>query len=61
MGGEVATTTSDEFKALETEMDLRHQGISQRDRRFRTLEAKFHRNGPATTVGECLHQVHGKA
>jgi hypothetical protein len=27
MGGEVATTTSDEFKGLETEMDLRHQGI----------------------------------
>jgi hypothetical protein len=26
MGGEVATTTTDEFKALETEMDLRHAG-----------------------------------
>ena len=29
-GGEVATTTNDEFKALETEMDLRHQGIGQK-------------------------------
>ena len=26
MGGEVATTNSDDFKALETEMDQRHQG-----------------------------------
>lgn len=26
MGGEVATTTTDEFKDLEIEMDLRHAG-----------------------------------
>ena len=26
MGGDVVTTTTDEFKALEMEMDLRHQG-----------------------------------
>ena len=26
MGGEVATTTSDEFKMLMVEMDQRHQG-----------------------------------
>jgi hypothetical protein len=26
MGGEVATTRSDEFKMLEVEMDQRHQG-----------------------------------
>ena len=28
MGAEVSTTNSDEFKALEMEMDLRHQGVS---------------------------------
>ena len=28
MGGEVATTTTDEFKSLELEMDLRHNGIT---------------------------------
>ena len=33
MGGEVATNASDEFKALEMEMDLRHQG-TQRSRRL---------------------------
>ncbi|KAF2484629.1 hypothetical protein BDY17DRAFT_242870, partial [Neohortaea acidophila] len=27
MGGDVATSTTDEFKALEMEMDLRHQGM----------------------------------
>lgn len=26
MGGEIATNNTEEFKALETEMDLRHQG-----------------------------------
>jgi hypothetical protein len=29
MGGEVATTTSDEFKMLMVEMDQRHQGNLQ--------------------------------
>ncbi len=28
MGGEAQTTTTEEFKALEVEMDLRHSGMS---------------------------------
>jgi hypothetical protein len=30
MGGEVKTSTSDDFKALEGEMNLRHEGIVNR-------------------------------
>ena len=27
MGGEIATNTTEDFKALEAEMELRHQGM----------------------------------
>ncbi|KAK4992959.1 hypothetical protein LTR66_006150 [Elasticomyces elasticus] len=32
MGGEVKTNTTDEFKALETEMTLRHEGMEKMQR-----------------------------
>ncbi len=31
MGGEAKTNTSDDFKALEAEMNLRHEGMSFRE------------------------------
>ncbi|KAL2358747.1 BAR domain-containing protein [Cryomyces antarcticus] len=36
MGGEVKTTTSDEFKALEMEMTLRHEGMDRMHRSMNT-------------------------
>lgn len=37
MGGEVKTNLSDDFKALEMEMNLRHEGMAELGRRLSVL------------------------
>ena len=49
MGGEVKTSTSDEFKALEAEMNLRHEGLLDQT------------PGNKDTVHDRLRQVHLQA
>lgn len=62
MGGEVATTTTDDFKGLEMEMDLRHQGMQTGLPSMYVQAANtFRRYGATTNRLERLHQVYGEA
>lgn len=59
MGGDAKTDTSEDFKALEIEMNLRHEGtypavITYVFARSLTLS----RHGEAPKVHDTLHQVH---
>ena len=69
MGGEAKTNVSDDFKALEIEMGLRHEGMSLcllfalRDKRVRRVRTGYHepvlisdRHGKAPQVDDPLHQ-----
>lgn len=62
MGGEVRTDTSDEFKALTAEMQLRHEGRSPPPNNtvpwIRKLMMMRYRNGTALTFDHCICQVH---
>ena len=58
MGGEVKTSVSDDFKALEVEMALRHEGMllqsTHISAELRTL--KLNRNGTTSEVYDNLYQ-----
>jgi len=57
MGGEAKTDTSEDFKALEIEMNLRHEGLY---RALYTITQLFtpHRHGEAPKVNDPLCQVY---
>jgi hypothetical protein len=57
MGGEVKTGVSDEFKSLEMEMDLRHQGMLHALTTFTCNTNTIRRHGEDATVDDNLRQV----
>jgi hypothetical protein len=58
MGGEAKTNVSDDFKALETEMNLRHDGISPVDLMCAdlTLTIVLTRHGENASVNDYICQ-----
>lgn len=58
MGADVKTTVSDEFKALELEMALRHDGMASTQTPLkRSLRLTSTRHGEAAQVHDRLRQV----
>jgi hypothetical protein len=56
MGGEAKTGTSEDFKALEAEMNLRHEGM--RSWNFNAEHgANWHRHGEVAEVNDRLCQI----
>ena len=60
MGQETKTAASEDFKALELEMALRHDGESANALRGLFIDS-FYRNGQIAQVYDDLHQVTFKA
>lgn len=57
MGGEAKTNVSDDFKALEVEMALRHEGKIQPESSNRSATVlTASRNGAPPEVHDCLRQ-----
>ena len=56
MGGEVKTNVSDEFKSLEMEMELRHEGILLRKIRSANM-ANIDRYEQNAQIHDCIRQV----
>jgi hypothetical protein len=61
MGAEAKTTHSEEFKMLETEMSLRHDGNTPRAKCSVVTTADVSpfvsRRRKATQISQCLHQM----
>lgn len=57
MGGEAKTDTSEDFKALEIEMNLRHEGLYYGLHSADQL-LTFHRHGKTPTIHDPIHQVY---
>jgi hypothetical protein len=57
MGGEIKTGTSDEFKALEMEMNLRHEGMYTPGKTARRRANRSTRHGQNAEVHDRLRQV----
>ena len=56
MGGEVKTNVSDDFKSLEVEMTLRHEGQhSNREFSYSLVLTTF-RHGAPSKIHDCLRQ-----
>ena len=56
MGGDIATNTTDDFKALEVEMDLRHKGTVHIVT-ARCSKTNYSRHGPLATIIDLVHQI----
>ena len=56
MGGEVKTSVSDDFKSLEVEMTLRHEGQRAPTANLCLLVLRVFRHGTAAEVYDCLCQ-----
>lgn len=60
MGGEAKTTHSEEFKMLETEMNLRHDGLYLSALQLLNMVAdvnSLHRYGPSSEIHDGLRQM----
>ena len=64
MGGEARTGTSEEFRALEMEMELRHEGMHSAAAMQQSCDCKMltlHRHGQNAEGHGCLREVHFEA
>ena len=56
MGGEVKTNVSDDFKSLEVEMTLRHEGQHSNRESLSSLLLTTSRHGAPSEIHDCLRQ-----
>lgn len=56
MGGEAKTSVSDDFKSLEVEMNLRHEGTSWVGRRAAPVVLTSSRHAAYAEIHDCIRQ-----
>lgn len=61
MGGEAKTNVSDDFKTLEVEMNLRHEGMIMELKLILPVLLTHNRHGPVAEIHDCLRQNSLKA